>query len=130
VLEIVRLQFGDAIDRVGAAHSTDAKTELQELCQDRCRVTPVYRVVSQAGPDHARHFVVDVLLGERVLARGEGRSKRAAEQDAARHALREQMPGPVPEGGGGAQPVGGAAAPPTGCAVTRPTPGFRRTAGG
>jgi len=101
VREIVGRQFGDAIDRVGAAHTTDAKTELQELCQDRCRVTPVYRVVSQAGPDHARHFVVDVLLGEQVLARGEGRSKRAAEQDAARHALRAQMPGTGPEGPAG-----------------------------
>ena len=101
VRDIVGHQFGDAIDRVGAAHTTDAKTELQELCQDRCRATPVYRMVSQAGPDHARHFVVDVLLGDRVLARGEGRSKRAAEQDAARHALREQMPSPVPERGAG-----------------------------
>src|SRR3990172_2737127 len=52
VREIVRRQFGDAIDGVGAAHTTDAKTELQERCQDRFRMTPVYRVVHQAGPDH------------------------------------------------------------------------------
>ena len=50
-------------------------------------MTPVYRVVDEVGPDHARRFVVDVVLGDAVLARGEGGSKRSAEQDAARHAL-------------------------------------------
>lgn len=84
---MVTRHFGGAIERVALLDSTDAKTELQELCQQLCRMTPVYRVVDELGPDHARQFVVDVVLGETVLARGEGGSKRIAEQDAARHAL-------------------------------------------
>jgi len=79
--------FGDAIDRVGAAGPNDPKTELQEICQHRRRLTPVYRVVRESGPDHARWFVVSVLVGDEVLATGEGASKRSAEQDAARRAL-------------------------------------------
>jgi ribonuclease-3 len=84
---MVTRHFAGAIEQVAQLDTTDAKTELQELCQQLCRLTPVYRVVDEAGPDHARRFVVDVALGDAVLARGEGGSKRAAEQDAARHAL-------------------------------------------
>ena len=84
---IVTRHFARAIEHVAQLDSTDAKTELQELCQQLCRMTPVYRVADEVGPDHARRFVVDVVLGDAVLARGEGGSKRSAEQDAARHAL-------------------------------------------
>jgi ribonuclease-3 len=84
---IVLRHFGAAIDRVGELETTDPKTELQELCQQHHRATPSYRVVDETGPDHARWFVVDVLLGDQVLARGEGGSKRRAEQDAAGRAL-------------------------------------------
>ena len=87
VRSIVMRHFSGAIEHVAQLGTTDAKTELQELCQQLCRLAPVYRVVDEVGPDHARRFVVDVILGEAVLARGEGGSKRNAEQDAARHAL-------------------------------------------
>jgi len=87
VRSIVTRHFDGAIEQVAQLDTTDAKTELQELCQQLCRIAPVYRVVDEVGPDHARRFVVDVLLGDAVLARGEGGSKRSAEQDAARHAL-------------------------------------------
>lgn len=84
---VVAQHFAGAVGAISNLDSVDAKTELQELCQQLCRTTPVYRVVDEAGPDHARWFVVDVVLGESVLAHGEGGSKRTAEQDAARHAL-------------------------------------------
>lgn len=87
VRAVVARQFHEAIEKVGRQRSTDPKTELQELCQQRQRITPVYRTVREEGPDHARRFVVDVLLGDTVLARGEGASKRSAEKDAARNAL-------------------------------------------
>jgi ribonuclease-3 len=87
VRDIVSRHFGEAIDQVAAMASTDPKTELQELCQKRHRATPVYHIVEQTGPDHARSFVVGVRVGDSVLAHGEGRSKRSAEQDAARRAL-------------------------------------------
>ena len=87
VRELVARHFERALVEVSSRDSTDAKTELQELCQQLHRATPTYRVVEESGPDHARRFVIDVLLGEAVLARGEGSSKRNAEQDAARQAL-------------------------------------------
>jgi ribonuclease-3 len=63
------------------------KGRLQELLQDRFRKTPLYRTVSSDGPDHARTFVVEVMFGDRALGRGEGPSKRDAEQSAAEDAL-------------------------------------------
>lgn len=65
----------------------DDKSLLQELAQAHLGVTPTYRVVSQEGPSHDRTFVVEVLLGEHSAARGEGHSKRQAEQAAAHNAL-------------------------------------------
>ena len=63
------------------------KGRLQELIQDRERVTPGYRTVEVTGPPHAHTFVVEAVLGHRTLGSGSGPSKRAAEQEAARDAL-------------------------------------------
>ena len=65
----------------------DAKSRLQELAQEKMKVTPTYEVASQAGPDHDRTFVVAAYVGEEKVATGEGRSKQEAEQDAAQKAL-------------------------------------------
>ena len=65
----------------------DWKTQLQERGQARHRSSPRYRVVAEAGPDHAKTFEVEVELGGSVLGRGSGRSKKDAEQAAARLAL-------------------------------------------
>lgn len=65
----------------------NAKSLLQELSQGRLKVTPVYRLVEARGPDHAREFTVQALLGERVYGVGRGRNKQAAEQEAARAAI-------------------------------------------
>jgi ribonuclease-3 len=64
----------------------DPKTELQQLFQARRRV-PHYQVLAVNGPDHARSYDVEVRLDETRLGRGEGRSKKEAEQAAARVAL-------------------------------------------
>ncbi|HTO98463.1 MAG TPA: ribonuclease III [Myxococcales bacterium] len=66
--------------------SRDPKTELQQLFQSRRR-TPQYRVLTVAGPDHARSYEVEVRLDGTALGRGSGRSKKEAEQAAARAAL-------------------------------------------
>lgn len=68
----------------------DDKSLLQELAQAQLGVTPTYRVISESGPSHDKTFVVEVLLGEFAAARGEGRSKRQAEQMAARNALADE----------------------------------------
>ena len=84
---VVGRLFANEIEGVADRSTVDPKTSLQELCQRRCRSTPVYRVVHEEGPDHARAFVVEAVLGEVVLATGRGRSKRVAEQAAAYEAL-------------------------------------------
>jgi ribonuclease III len=65
----------------------DHKSLFQELAQAHDGITPSYRLVSQEGPSHKREFTVEVLLGEQVAGRGQGRNKQAAEQEAARKAL-------------------------------------------
>lgn len=67
----------------------DAKTSLQELTQRLYRQLPVYNTLSVEGPHHARQFVVEVSVGDRILGKGAGRSKRTAAQEAARQALAE-----------------------------------------
>jgi len=64
----------------------DPKTELQQLFQSRKR-TPRYHVLTVSGPDHARSYEVEVRLDRAPLASGTGRSKKEAEQAAARAAL-------------------------------------------
>jgi len=65
----------------------DAKSMLQELAQGRLQITPTYRTVAERGPDHAKEFTVEVLIGDEVYGRGIGPSKQVAEQEAAKAAL-------------------------------------------
>lgn len=86
---VLASHFADDVEGIEHRRGTDPKTELQELCQGEGRGTPRYTLIEQSGPDHDRRFVVAVVLGDVVLARGEGTSKRAAEQEAARRVLEE-----------------------------------------
>ena len=63
------------------------KGRLQEVLQERERVGPEYETIATAGPDHAREFTVVVKVREELLGEGRGRSKREAQQMAAREAL-------------------------------------------
>ena len=65
----------------------DNKSLFQELAQAREGITPSYRLVSQEGPSHNREFTVEVMLGDQVAGRGQGRNKQTAEQEAAHAAL-------------------------------------------
>ena len=78
---------GPAGRAVAAGQAGDAKTRLQELCQERHRETPEYALVEQSGPAHRPHFVAEARRGELVLGRGEGWSRKSAEQAAAGAAL-------------------------------------------
>ena len=64
----------------------DYKTALQELAQGKGLPLPDYIVVGENGPDHEKRFMVEVKVGNRT-ARGEGSSKKEAQQQAAKHAL-------------------------------------------
>jgi ribonuclease-3 len=66
----------------------DHKTRLQELTQRLYREAPLYTLVEESGPDHAKRFVTELRIAGRVYGRGVGHSKKAAEQEAAREALR------------------------------------------
>jgi ribonuclease III len=68
----------------------DAKTTLQEWAQARGRPTPNYSIFDQRGPDHAPVFVIEVAVNKAAPERGEGRSRREAEQAAAAALLRRE----------------------------------------
>ena len=65
----------------------DSKSSFQEEAQEKAKVTPNYKVLKEWGPDHAKHFVVGVFLGDKLAAKGEGSSKQEAEEKAAKNAL-------------------------------------------
>jgi ribonuclease-3 len=65
----------------------DSRTRLQELIQARQGITPTYRTIRVAGPDHCREFTVAVLVNEEQIGVGRGSSKQNAAQAAARQAL-------------------------------------------
>jgi ribonuclease-3 len=77
----------DADQIIGASETTNYKGRLQELIQNRERVTPGYRTVKITGPAHARIFIVEAVLRGNALGTGRGLNKRTAEQEAARNAL-------------------------------------------
>jgi len=65
----------------------DAKSKFQESAQSKSGVTPSYKVLRESGPDHQKVFVLGVLIGNEMIAQGEGYSKQEAEESAARKAL-------------------------------------------
>jgi ribonuclease-3 len=90
VLALIDRFLGDAFARAAAGTlDRDFKTQLQELAQSRLRATPRYRVVREQGPDHSKNIDVETDLRGEVLGRGTGRSKKDAEQAAAKLALDE-----------------------------------------
>ena len=73
----------------------DAKSEFQVWSQAKYNITPHYEVVGESGPDHAKTFTVQVMIGEDLWGTGSGTSKQVAAQTAARQALemvREEDP--------------------------------------
>ena len=87
--QVVRRLFGELIDSTEIDNwSKDAKTELQEWLQARRLAVPGYRIVATRGQAHAQTFEVECSVAPLGLAeRGEGRSRRTAEQQAARRML-------------------------------------------
>ena len=67
----------------------DYKSQLQELIQARQKQAPAYYVVEAMGPDHDKRFTVEVRIGDTVLGRGSGKSKKLAETEAACSALEQ-----------------------------------------
>lgn len=88
----------EPLDRflTGPPLGRDPKSELQERVQAEGGPSPRYRIVGVEGPDHNRQFVAVVEVGSEVLGTGAGRSKKLAEQEAARKALEAANVKPPP----------------------------------
>ncbi|MCX6809446.1 MAG: ribonuclease III [Candidatus Berkelbacteria bacterium] len=67
----------------------DAKSNFQEKVQEKFKVTPHYKVISELGPDHDKEFTSTVIVDNDEIAKGSGSSKNIAEQEAAKEALKK-----------------------------------------
>jgi len=66
----------------------DSKSLLQEIVQEKLKLTPSYQLLEEWGPDHKKIFKMGVYLGDKLIAEGEGYSKQEAETEAAKSALK------------------------------------------
>jgi ribonuclease-3 len=82
--EFILRQFDTQLDTINSdTIATNYKSMLQEFTQAEYTMLPQYQLVKETGPDHAKNFTVKVMLGDRVLGTGSGKSKKAAEMEAA-----------------------------------------------
>ena len=84
---VIRVLFQEE-ERLTAWRGQDDKSALQEYTQANGLDLPAYEIVAQSGPDHDRRFTAQVSVQGRAVATGEGNSKKAAEQAAAKAALK------------------------------------------
>jgi len=85
---VIRARFEALLETVSSGRAVgDHKTRLQEIIQAQRDERPRYVIISTEGPPHARTYTSSVNLGDTVLGKGTGCSKKAAQQDAARDAL-------------------------------------------
>jgi ribonuclease-3 len=88
VQKFVYPMFKQALDEVLTNDlDKDPKSRLQEWSQAQHGLTPQYHTARAEGPDHAKQFTVEVVIGGEVYGQGKGHSKQAAAQDAAQQAL-------------------------------------------
>ena len=66
----------------------DSKSLLQEIIQEKLKLTPTYKILEEEGPDHKKEFIAGVLFGQKIIAKGKGLSKQEAERNAAAAALK------------------------------------------
>ena len=94
---LVKRLVAPALDEILAdSLHIDAKSEFQVWAQAQFNITPRYRVIDSQGPDHAKIFTTEVIVGDKVWGTGSGRSKQRAAQAAATQALEavRQLEGP------------------------------------
>lgn len=90
--KLVRRYYEPVLERAGGVGFVkDYKTKLQEESQGRFRAVPRYRLVNERGPDHRKLFEVQLFIRDDLWGVGQGASKKAAEQNAAREALEKMQ---------------------------------------
>ncbi len=87
--DFIQREFGPSLQDVGSHSFTspDHKSRLQERLHQLNQTEPTYVLVEESGPDHRKYFVVQVISGNEMLAQGEGKTKKEAQQSAAEAAL-------------------------------------------
>lgn len=70
-------------------YAKDFKTRLQEIIQKKFKMPPQYQLISESGPAHDKAFAVQVVMGDKILGIGQGKTKKEAEQMAAEKAIKE-----------------------------------------
>lgn len=90
---ILRSLFHHVLAVAENHHPKNYKSLLQQWAQKELSLTPTYRVVAERGPDHLKHFEVVAIVGKDAYKSGVGRSKKEAEQVAARETLKVLMAG-------------------------------------
>jgi len=96
VIEFMKPRLAESAKKILESETLiDARSVLQMWAQGELGVTPKYETIDAFGPDHAREFIVEVRVGENVIARGQGRSKQEAAQRAATEALRNVHPNEI-----------------------------------
>lgn len=84
----LKQQLGQKIKKLGQQGDIKgAKTLLQELIQEKLKLTPEYKLLTEQGPDHDKTFTSAVFYNNKKIAQGKGKSKREAEEHAAKKAL-------------------------------------------
>ena len=89
VARLFTKEFALVVTQQHRPGAEDYKTQVQEWCQQQFESLPTYAVVRESGPDHDKLFEVEVTVNGEVVGRGTGRSKKEAEQSAAKQALRQ-----------------------------------------
>jgi ribonuclease-3 len=94
VRQFILRELGPILEAAGQPDYSgrDHKSRLQEALQALGRPLPIYRVAGEVGPDHRKLFHVEVQVGGQTIAQGAGRTKKDAEQDAAKAALISLVP--------------------------------------
>jgi ribonuclease-3 len=88
VIDFMKPRLSEAAEQIiEGERLIDARSVLQMWAQSELSVTPKYETIDSFGPDHEREFVVEVRVGNKITARGQGRSKQDAAQRAAASAL-------------------------------------------
>ncbi|MGI6140873.1 MAG: ribonuclease III [Caldicoprobacterales bacterium] len=84
---VLKLLVPTIMSQLSGEGHQDYKTQLQELLQSHSSLEISYRIIREEGPDHEKWFTAEVCHGGMAIGRGQGRSKKEAEQQAARYAL-------------------------------------------
>ncbi len=88
VFDFIKNHYAKLIEKINTSiFEYDYKSQIQEYAQSELKITPVYKIIGEIGPDHDKEFKVSLKIGN-LLAEGVGKSKKEATQNAAKYAVK------------------------------------------